>query len=181
LDRKKFPADPDPEADGAPRNWPANLVKRGFRLPTEAEWETVCRGGTNTAYSFGNDERLLGRYGWFMESSDKWSHAVGRLRPSARGLYDIHGNLHEWCHDWIGDYRIESGVEDPSGPAAGSTRVHRGGGWYDVAGYCRSADRVYSQPAIRDNTVGFRVAVVPSSQASESGSQEAGGGSRDAE
>ncbi|HEV3022909.1 MAG TPA: formylglycine-generating enzyme family protein, partial [Pirellulales bacterium] len=146
LDRARFPADPDPQAGGSPRNWPLNLEKRGFRLPTEAEWEMVCRGGTNTAYSFGNDVQLLGRYGWFVENSEKWSHAVGRLRPSARGLFDIHGNLFEWCHDWLGDYGAEPAVEDPTGPAEGSDRVDRGGGRSDDAGDCRTASRGRVRP-----------------------------------
>ena len=100
LDHERFPADPDPQPGDTPRNWPLNPGKPGFRLPTEAEWEMICRGGTNTAYSFGNDAQLLGHYGWFQENSEKWSHAVGLLRPSPRGLFDVHGNLNEWCHDW---------------------------------------------------------------------------------
>ncbi|HEV3021165.1 MAG TPA: formylglycine-generating enzyme family protein, partial [Pirellulales bacterium] len=164
LDGGQFPADPDPAAQGAPLNWPVNLQKRGFRLPTEAEWETVCRSGTNTAYSFGNDAQLLPRYGWFVENSEKRSQAVGRLRPNVRGLFDIQGNLVEWCHDWYGDYA--EAAEDPTGPPLGSVRMHRGGGWLLDAAICRAAMRSGHQPAYRSNTLGFRVAAVPFSQAS---------------
>src|SRR4029077_5609339 len=94
----------DPAAGGAPQNWPVNIEKPGFRLPTEAEWEVVCRGGTKTAYSFGNEAQLLGRYGWFLENSEKRPHAVGQLRPSVRGLFDLQGNLFEWCYDWYTEY-----------------------------------------------------------------------------
>jgi formylglycine-generating enzyme required for sulfatase activity len=161
-----------------------NLEKHGFRLPTEAEWEIVCRGGTSTAYSFGNDVQLLGRYGWFLENSEKWSHAVGRLRPNARGLFDIHGNLNEWCHDWYGDYAVDAPVEDPLGPAGGSSRVLRGGGYNVLTSNCRLAERVWRVPSTRTDTIGFRVAAIPFSLASESEDQaasDAGSGSRAAE
>jgi serine/threonine protein kinase/formylglycine-generating enzyme required for sulfatase activity len=184
LDRALFPADSDPEACGAPRNWPFNVQKRGFRLPTEAEWEMVCRGGTKTVHSFGNDVQLLGRYGWFLENSNRWLHAVGRLRPTARGLFDIHGNMFEWCHDWSGDYGADSVVEDPTGPAEGSVRVIRGGGWTSTAADCRSATRLRIQPTSRSDAFGFRVASVPFSPARESGKQaasDAGSGNRAAE
>ncbi|HUY34672.1 MAG TPA: SUMF1/EgtB/PvdO family nonheme iron enzyme [Pirellulales bacterium] len=182
LDPGRFPADPDPQAGGAPRNWPLNLEKPGFRLPTEAEWEMVCRGGTSTAYSFGNDAPLLRHYGWFQENSEKWSHAVGLLRPSPRGLFDIHGNLYEWCHDWYGDYGNDAA--DPVGGATGSGRVIRGGGWNLVSAFCRAAFREASRPTVRIIYLGFRLAVVPFSQASESASRaasDAGSGSREAE
>jgi formylglycine-generating enzyme required for sulfatase activity len=180
ADRALFPAEPDSSAGGVPRNWPLNLGKRGFRLPTAAEWEMVCRGGTTTAYSFGNDLQLLGRYGWFVENSAKWSHAVGGLRPSTRGLFDIHGNLYEWCHDCYGEYGAEPAVEDPTGPAEGSLRVRRGGGWISAPAFCRTADRSGYVPTDRAGDLGFRVALVPFSRAIESGKQaasDAGSGS----
>jgi eukaryotic-like serine/threonine-protein kinase len=173
LDRARYPADPNPTAGDMPRNWPMNLRKRGFRLPTEAEWEIVCRAGTNTAYSFGDDVQLLGNYGWFVLNSGNWSHVVGRLRPSPRGLFDMQGNLYEWCHDWlVQGYGTEPAVEDPTGPAeeptaedpngdAEGARTKRGGCWEFIAPYCRSADRDGMQPTVRQNFFGFRVAVVP--------------------
>jgi serine/threonine protein kinase/formylglycine-generating enzyme required for sulfatase activity len=157
LDHERFPTDPDPRAGGAPRNWPLNLEQPGFRLPTEAEWETVCRGGTDTAYSFGNDAQLLRHYGWFLENSEKWSHVVGRLRPNARGLFDIHGNLYEWCHDWYADYGDDA-----------ADRVYRGAGWSVGSADCRVAYRGGFQPTFRPSNFGFRVAAVPFSPASES-------------
>jgi len=171
LDAEQFPTDPDPEAAGAPRNWPLSLAKRGFRLPTEAEWEIVGRGGTSTAYSFGNDALLLSSYGWAQKNSEKWSHAVGGLRPSPRGLFDIFGNLYEWCHDWYSDYAIEALCEDPMGLAEGSYRVYRGGGWDLDAVYCRAANRGSNQPTNRGNSLGFRIATVPLIQADDPAKQ----------
>ncbi|HEV3021586.1 MAG TPA: bifunctional serine/threonine-protein kinase/formylglycine-generating enzyme family protein, partial [Pirellulales bacterium] len=184
LDRERFPADPDPRAHGAPRNWPLNLEKRGFRLPTEAEWEMVGRGGTITAYSFGNDVRLLRHYAWFLENAERWMHAVGGLRPNPRGLFDIHGNLNEWCHNWYVAFSADAPSEDPTGPAEGLDRVYRGGVWGGASAECQSANRVYSRPSMRSGSLGFRVAIVPFSQASEPASQaasNAGSGSREAE
>ncbi|HEV3022569.1 MAG TPA: formylglycine-generating enzyme family protein, partial [Pirellulales bacterium] len=190
LVRERFPADPDPQAAGAPLNWPLNPKKRGFRLPTEAEWEIVCRGGTTTAYSIGNDAQLLAHYAWFLENSPTWSHDVGRLRPSRRGLFDMHGNLSEWCHDWYGEYGAEARGEagekqsqDPTGPVNGSYRVYRGGGWTCVSRLCRAAYRGGRQPTGRIDNLGFRLAAVPFSHASEPASRaasDAGSGSRGA-
>lgn len=162
LDAKEFPPDPNPQAGGAPRNWPVNPENRGFRLPTEAEWEVACRCGLISTYSSGGDERLLARYGWFQDNARRWSHAVGQLRPSPRGLFDMHGNLLEWCHDWHGEYADgAAGPFDPVGAATGSYRVHRGGGWDDDAAGCRAAYRSTSQPLDRLDFLGFRVALFP--------------------
>ena len=96
LDKAKYPREPDPEANWAPRNWPLELGRRGFRLPTESEWEVASRAGARTAYGFGSDVSLLGRFGWFAENSGKHVHPPRELRPSVRGLFDLHGNLFEW-------------------------------------------------------------------------------------
>jgi len=112
-------------------DWPLRLDGLGFRLLTEAEWESVCRSGTETKYSFGSDDQLLKQYCWFMDNSNGWSHAVGQLRPTLRGLFDIHGNLREWCHDWYGSY--EEDVDDPVAPFRGSIRSDRGGTWSSTA------------------------------------------------
>jgi formylglycine-generating enzyme required for sulfatase activity len=170
LDKARYPREPKPEATWAPRNWPLELGRRWFRLPTEAEWEAASRAGARTAYGYGGDESLLGRFGWFTENSGKHVHPPRELRPGRRGLFDLHGNLWEWTHDWFGDYDAKAPT-DPLGPNGGSLRVFRGGGWaYDAAG-CRSADRFTDVPTIRLSIGGFRLALSPSG-----GPQEAGKG-----
>ena len=108
LDKAKYPREPNPEANWAPRNWPLELGRRGFRLPTESEWEVASRAGARTTYGFGSDVSLLGRFGWFTENSGKHVHPPRELRPSIRGLFDLHGNLFEWTHDWYGDYGVDA-------------------------------------------------------------------------
>ena len=127
-----------------------------YRLPTEAEWEYACRSGTTTAYGFGDDASRLGDYGWFDGNSDSSTHPVGEKKPNAWGLYDMHGNVWEWCQDWYGDYPSGS-TTDPTGPSSGSFRVDRGGSWCSSAGYCRSAYRYRNAPESRGNFLGFRV------------------------
>ena len=135
-----------------------------YRLPTEAEWEYACRGGTTTAFSFGDDESQLGEFGWFSGNTalEKYVHKVGLKKPNPRGLYDMHGNVWEWCSDWYGDKL--SGGTDPVGPERGSSRVVRGGGWQDTPNFCRSACRFVYGPSDRANDVGFRVARSQSAQ-----------------
>ena len=130
---------------------PANQT---YRLPTEAEWEYACRAGTTTAYSFGDAESSLGDYAWYCENSgvdsaglsngDSKLHEVATKKPNPRGLFDMHGNVWEWCEDWYKDFL--SGGNDPQGPSAGSDRVFRGGNWLSDASFCRSADRTYRNP-----------------------------------
>ena len=130
-----------------------------YRLPTEAEWEYACRAGTTTMYSFGDDESKLGACDWYWENSGTKTHPVGGKKPNAWGLYDMHGNVLEWCQDWQGDYPSGS-VTDPSGAASGSYRVFRGGCWYDAAVYCRSAYRRGDEPSGRySGDFGFRVSL----------------------
>ena len=125
-----------------------------YRLPTESEWEYACRAGTTTAYSFGDDASRLSDYGWFGGNSG--THPVGEKKPNAWGLYDMHGNVYEWCQDWFGPYR--SGLAtDPTGATSGSYRVIRGGSWYSFARNCRSADRGRYTPGYRSHYLGFRV------------------------
>ena len=127
-----------------------------YRLPTEAEWEYACRAGTTTKYSFGDDESELGDTAWYAENSGGKTHPVGSKLPNAWGLYDMHGNVYEWCQDWYGDYPSGS-VTDPSGATSSSGRVDRGGGWFDSADYCRSAYRYGILPSYRNYDLGFRV------------------------
>ena len=118
-----------------------------YRLPTEAEWEYACRAGTTTKYSFGDDESKLGDYGWFSENSGTKPHPVGGKKPNAWGLYDMYGNVWEWCQDLYGDYPSGT-VTDRTGAAQGSYRVGRGGGWLDPAEVCRSAFRGRDSPVV---------------------------------
>lgn len=125
---------------------------RKYRLPTEAQWEYACRAGTTGAYAGNLDEMA-----WYGGDYSKGStHPVGQKKANTWGLYDMHGNVYEWCADWYGNY--SSGEQtDPTGPVVGSVRVRRGGGWYFYAVYCRSADRRYGSPVNRIPCVGFRL------------------------
>ena len=151
-----------------------------YRLPTEAEWEYACRAGTTTAFSFGNDESKLGEYAWFSNFSSARARADQRKltvdelqairdkmrarkvekvrlkKPNPWDLYDMHGNVSEWCSNWYGD-RMAIGT-DPNGPNGGSSRVLRGGSWWSNPGGCRSASRSGDAPSRRSHYLGFRVA-----------------------
>ena len=131
---------------------------QSYRLPTEAEWEYACRAGTTTAYPFGDDPDLLDDYGWYSENAGSRLHAVAEKKPNSWGLFDMHGNVFEWCADWYD--AILAGGDDPVGPSAGSDRVFRGGNWRYIAHFCRSACRVVSDPWQRDVNRGFRVVVL---------------------
>jgi formylglycine-generating enzyme required for sulfatase activity len=131
---------------------------RVYRLPTEAEWEYACRAGTSTKFSFGDDEKLFGDYGWFDGNPVKQTHPVGQKKPNAWGLHDMHGNVLEWCSDWYEIY-ADGEVTNPEGPSSGSTRVYRGGCWLSSALYCRSASRLWNLPSYRDDILGFRLAL----------------------
>jgi len=131
-----------------------------YRLPTEAEWEYACRAGTTTVYSFGDDESQLAEYAWY-ENNARWAgeeyaHIVGQKKPNPWGLYDMPGNVSEWCQDWYGEYP-SGDVTDPVGPASGSLRVLRGGSWDDFARSCRSTHRNRYAPSGRISFLGFRV------------------------
>ena len=132
-----------------------------YRLPTEAEWEYACRAGSKTRFCFGDSDSRLGDYDWYRSNSSSKTHSVARKKPNAWGLYDMHGNVCEWCEDWKGDY--PSGhVTDPEGPSDGSYWVFRGGCWSSGAGGCRSADRGdYFLPSFRRSYLGFRLARTP--------------------
>jgi formylglycine-generating enzyme required for sulfatase activity/serine/threonine protein kinase len=127
-----------------------------YRLPTEAEWEYACRAGTTTKYSFGDSESQLGDYGWYDKNSRKTTHPVGGKKPNPWGLYDMHGNVYEWCQDRSGIYPSGS-TTDPTGAASGSDRVIRGGSWNLNSVHCRSAYRFGLTPVHRHYYLGFRV------------------------
>jgi formylglycine-generating enzyme required for sulfatase activity len=129
-----------------------------FRLPTEVEWEYACRAGKQTIWPFGNDPAQLRNYVWYNENSGGQTHPVGQLQPNAWGLFDMLGNIWEWCQDWFEqDYYAKSPKDNPQGPASGSDRVLRGGGFDNNARYCRSASRSRGAPDSRNHCVGFRL------------------------
>jgi formylglycine-generating enzyme required for sulfatase activity len=138
---------------------------RVYRLPTEAEWEYACRAGTTTQFSFGHDESQLSDSAWFKGNMSFGTQPVGEKKPNPWGLYDMHGNVYEWCNDWAADYPSGSAT-DPTGPQQGYKRVLRGGGWSYAAELCRSAVRGENVPSFRFYSIGFRVACVPSGTAS---------------
>ena len=131
---------------------------RVYLLPTEAQWEYACRAGSKTIYSFDDEEGLLPEYGWFKRNSSQRTHTVGLLEPNAWGLYDMHGNVWEWCSDWYGEYP-KGAVSDPTGPTMGTDRVNRGGCWLYLAANCRSASRNWAKSSYQDGLLGFRVAL----------------------
>ena len=122
-----------------------------YRLPTEAEWEYAARAGT-TGDRYGNLDAIA----WYDDNSGGRKHPVGQKAPNAWGLHDMLGNVWEWVEDWYGDYPGGS-VTDPRGPASGSYRVRRGGGWRSGASNCRSAIRISATPGNRNSNLGFRL------------------------
>ena len=131
-----------------------DLSKQGYRLPTEAEWEYACRGGTTTDYYWGSNS--AGDYAWYLSNSGSSTHPVAQKLPNAYGLYDMSGNVWEWCNDWYGSYDSGSAT-NPTGPSSGSYRVRRGGSWHINASFLRSAFRFYYRPDIEYSYFGFRV------------------------
>ena len=135
-----------------------------FHLPTEAQWEYACRAGTTTSLNNGRNIttvrgkcHALDAVGWYRENSKSKTHPVSQKQANAWGLHDMQGNVWEWCDDWYGDYSVGT-TADPSGPASGSYRVFRGGGWNFDAFNCRVASRNFSYPSYKFNNFGFRVA-----------------------
>ncbi len=138
--------------------WSADFSKTGYRLPTEAQWEYACRAGSTTAYWWGPDTNGLGACTWWENNSNGTTHPVATKLANSYGLYDITGNVWQWCNDWYGVY-TGGAATDPTGAATGTYRVERGGSWHDSdSAYFRSTDRAYSDlPNFRNNDNGFRV------------------------
>ena len=137
----------------------------GARLPTEAEWEYACRAGRSSAYNDGSacmkpegKDPALEPLAWYSGNSGQRTHPVGEKAANEWGLFDMHGNVYEWCRDWFGPYTAEE-QRDPEGVAAGQNRVFRGGSWYHNAWNCRAACRSRYEPGLRWNYVGFRLAL----------------------
>jgi formylglycine-generating enzyme required for sulfatase activity len=141
-----------------------DLTGKKYRLPTEAEWEYAAGGGANnrTQWAGTNSESSLGKYAWYYSNSRRKTQAVGTKKPNALGLYDMSGNVWEWCSDWYGsDYYKSSPQNNPQGPVSVSYCVFRGGSWNGRADDCRSANRGSNYPDGRDDLLGFRLVVVP--------------------
>jgi formylglycine-generating enzyme required for sulfatase activity len=137
-----------------------------YRLPTEAEWEYACRAWTSTRFSYGDDPGYtnLTDYAWYFANSGTTTHPGGQKLPNPWGLYDMHGNVWEWCQDWWADTLPGAIVVDPKGPSTGLGRVVRGGCWSDwqsLPGQLRSADRRPVDPTAAGNDLGFRVVLAP--------------------
>jgi formylglycine-generating enzyme required for sulfatase activity len=136
----------------------------GYRLPTEAEWEYACRAGTSTRFSCGDDAVKLKGAAWFKANADQATHPVGQKMPNAWRLYDMHGNVAEWCHDIYSETSYQrTEIKDPRGPATGDRRVLRGGSWRSSEDGCRSSARNSETPRFADacfgsDAYGFRCA-----------------------
>ena len=138
----------------------SKLTGKTYRLPTEAEWEYASRGGSKgdeTMFSGSNNADAVA---WYYENSGEQAHPVGQKRSNSLGLYDMSGNVWEWCSDWYGKYN-SSYQENPAGPVSGERRVDRGGGWFNDARYCRVALRYSRKPNYRGSFLGFRLVLVP--------------------
>lgn len=134
------------------------LTGQNFRLPTEAEWEFACRGGNNSRGYKYSGSNYIDNVAWYDGNSGDKTHPVATKLPNELGIYDMSGNVWEWCSDWWGDY--SSGAQtNPKGPYDGSYRVQRGGGWNISAGYCRSSFRYYFNPTYRIGDLGLRLAL----------------------
>jgi formylglycine-generating enzyme required for sulfatase activity len=141
----------------------ADVGGNGYRLPSEAEWEYACRAGSATLFPFGDDVGKLGEHAWYSSNSQSKTHHVGQKSPNAWGLYDMLGNVWEWCADWYDEKYYASSPSvavDPPGPPKASYRVIRGGSWLYFAWGCRPASRDRYEPSFRSCDLGFRVAAV---------------------
>ena len=137
------------------------LGLRGYRLPTEAEWEYACRAGSEAGYSFGEPAELLEKYGWFDRNSLGRSHPCGTLKPNDLGLFDVHGNVWQWTQDEYIDKLKGSEYDRGELVTGASRRVYRSGSWSFDAGLSRAANRDGNSPVIRYYNLGFRLARVP--------------------
>ena len=147
--------------DAAGKGGGADSDHSVYRLPTEGEWEYVCRAWTSTRFSYGDDPGYtnLTNYAWYGDNSGGTTHPVGQKLPNPWGLYDMHGNVWEWCQDWFGAHPGGTAL-DPQGPITGSERVARGGYWADDDWLCRSVRRGTLDPP-HIFGFGFRVLLAP--------------------
>ena len=128
-----------------------------YRLPTEAEWEYAARAGSTGDYCFGNNAGLLGEYAWYTENSNNKTHPVGQKKPNAWGLYDVHGNVWEWCEDFYHDTYKGAPNDGSAWVTGGKYRILRGGSWGGLQGVARAVYRFNNYPGYRNDFIGFRV------------------------
>ena len=141
-------------------DWKTEREGVKYRLPTEAEWEYSCRAGSNSTYCFGDDVSLFGEYAWYAENSEGVTHDVGTKKPNAWGLYDMHGNVWEWCLDrYAEDYSATPSDGTAYGVASEKGRVLRGGSYNSTAENCRSSSRINLGSGGRNYFIGFRVVI----------------------
>ncbi len=138
--------------------WTCDFTKNGIRLPTEAEWEFACRAGTKTLYHSGDSETELKTEAWYYANSGNKLHEIARKAANAWDLYDMHGNVSEWCNDWYRDTTYSAILgSNPTGPGNGTYRSLRGGSFRDIAKNCRAADRSAYVPDYSNDNIGFRI------------------------
>ena len=138
-----------------------DMLPTGYRfsLPTQAQWEYACRAATTSRFYFGDENSQLEKYGWYTKNSKSRIHPVGGQLPNDWGFFDMHGNVYEWCLDWISNGYPGGEVYDPQGPKGGSLKALRGGSYADTAEWCRSASRGKQVVDFRDKGFGFRLAL----------------------
>jgi formylglycine-generating enzyme required for sulfatase activity len=144
--------------------WLSEKEGKTYELPTEAEWEYACRAGTTTRYFFGDDASRLGEYAWYTDNSDGRAHEVGTKQSNDWGLYDMHGNVWQWCADGPREYPEEAGkspLKNPKGPLDRASRALRGGSWHDLRHVCGAACRFGGEPDLHTLDGGLRVVLRP--------------------
>ena len=137
------------------------LTGKNYALPTEAQWEYAARGGVKSRGYKYSGSNTIGNVAWYRDNNSSSTHPVATKQPNELGLYDMSGNVWEWCSDWYAsDYYYDSPQSNPTGPPTGSRRVLRGGGWINFAEYCRVSSRNHNYPSFRDSYYGFRVVLL---------------------
>jgi len=131
-----------------------------YRLPSEAEWEYACRAGSTNLFSFGDDASIADQFAWTAANSEATTHPVGLKRPNSWGIYDMHGNVWEWCSDWFEPYPAAP-LTDPVGPASSKYKLFKGGGWNQEVQFARASSRFMMSPSNGIHFVGFRVVLGP--------------------